>query len=245
MPLATVSRNVDRHSISSLQYVTENKVVSIAGQKLNLTTLKNVEQSIDQVVDWLESQGFHLDEIENLAPYFGVIWPSAIALASYMGQSSLKERFRGRTCIELGCGLAVPSFVCAKLGLRCTVVDHHPSVPIFLEKNIEQNEPIDLTFINAEDIVSTNEMAGYDWVIASDVLYDKKLVTTFAQMITNLASPRGSCVIADPGRTHLQEFVSKMKSYGWRDELVSWTLPASTSPDGKSNDIYVLIFNRN
>jgi len=63
-------------------------------------------------------------------------------------------------------------------------------------------------------------------------------------MITNLASPTGCCVVTDPGRTHLQEFVSKMKSYGWLDELVSWTVPASVSPDGKSHDIYVLIFHR-
>jgi hypothetical protein len=111
---------------------------------------------------------------------------------------------------------------------------------------VAQNEPVKLTFKPPEVALRDAAISKrrYDWVIASDVLYDKSLVGTIIQMISSLAAPNAHCVIADPGRAYIQEFVSAMNRAGWTEELVSWTVPACPPQFEKGCDIFVLIFKR-
>ena len=246
MPVEIVSNNLAEHPIAQLQYATETRIWNIADEMLSLTTLQNVEKSIDQVIAWLESRGLAADEIENLAPYFGAVWPSAVALAAYLNQPTIKPWLTGRTSVELGCGLGIPSLIFSKAGGRCTLVDNHPSVPAFLRANVAQNEPVTLTFKSPQEALDDARTLGvrFDWVIASDVLYDKNLVGTFVDMISALAAPDARCVIADPGRAYIQDFVSAMNRAGWTDELVSWTVPACPPQFNKASDIFVMVFKR-
>lgn len=246
MPIDFVSNHLADHPITQIQYATETRAWKIADEILNLTTLQNVEKSIDQVIAWLEDHGLEANEIENLAPYFGVVWPSALALAAYLSQPEIKPLLRGKSSVELGCGLGIPSLIFSKAGGDCTLVDNHPSVPVFLRTNVAQNEPVKLTFKPPEAALRDAAISKrtYDWVIASDVLYDKSLIGTFIQMISSLAGPNAQCVIADPGRAYIQEFVSSMNRAGWTDELVSWTVPPCSLQFEKGCDIFVLIFKR-
>lgn len=246
MPLEILSRQLADHPIAQLSYATETRLWKIADETLNLTSLQNVEKSIDQVISWLETSGIDAAEIENLAPYFGAVWPSAIALSAYLGQSAIRSRLNAKTSVELGCGLGIPSLIFSKAGGQCTVVDNHPSVPSFLRTNVAQNEPVSLIFKTPEDALQDAKLSGqrYDWVIASDVLYDRNLVYTFVGMISALAAPDAHCVIADPGRAYIQDFVTAMKGAGWTEELVTWTVPACPPQFNKASDIFVLIFRR-
>jgi predicted nicotinamide N-methyase len=244
MPVEIVATHLADHPIAHLQYATETRVWKIADEMLNLTTLQNVENSIDQVIQWLESRGIAADEIENLAPYFGTVWPSAVALAAYLNQPTIKPWLIGKRSVELGCGLGIPSLIFSKAGGSCTVVDNHPSVPVFLQKNVAQNEPATLTFKSPQQALDDAKTSGiqYEWVIASDVLYDKSLVETFVQMISALAAPDARCVITDPGRAYIQAFVAAMNRAGWIEELISWTVPAHPPQFNKACDIFVLVF---
>lgn len=246
MPLKIVSKALDSHPVAQLEYATETRLWTMGDIRLKLTGLINVEQSIDQVIEWLEAKGSDPAEIEQLAPYFGVVWPSALALCAYLAQPEIKQQINGRDVIELGCGLAVPSILCSKVGGYCTVVDSHPSVANFLRQNVTQNEPVHLTLMSPDDARKNfrDSKRRFDWVLASDVLYDRTLAQEFADMFCEFANPDGRCVITDPGRAYLQEFVSAMKQRGWIDELSSWTVPAAQSPLGKPSDIFVLVFKR-
>lgn len=247
MPLDVASKELESHPLAQLRFETETRSWQIADETLQLTTLQNVEKSIDQVINWLESKGIEPQEIESLAPYFGVVWPSAIALSAYLTQSHIRRQFVGRSLLELGCGLGIPAIICSKAGARCTVVDNHPSVPSFLRRNVELNEPVALTFQSPEDAlrnIKATSIRQYDWVIASDVLYDKNLVATFVEMISGFAAPEGRCVIADPGRAYIQDFVSAMNLAGWTDELVTWTVPGFSAQNPKSCDIFIVVFTR-
>lgn len=237
----------EEHPIAQFQYETETKVWEIAGEKLSLTTLRNVERSIDQVIEWLEARNLVSNELENLAPYFGVVWPSAVALAAYLNQPSVKPRLVGRRFLELGCGLAIPSLIVSKAGGFCTAVDNHPSVPYFLRANVAHNEPLTISFKSPDDALRDSRSSShrYDWIVASDVLYDKSLVKIFVEMVCELGSKDAQCVVTDPGRAYLQDFVSEMHRAGWSSELAGWTVPAHSADDGKASDIYVLIFTRN
>ncbi len=203
-----------------------------------MTTLSNVEKAIDQVFHWLEANGRDEYDIEKLAPYFGVIWPSASALAGFLGQLKILRQIYGKSMVELGCGLAVPSIIASKSGAKCTVVDNHPNVPNFLKMNVGHNEPCHLRFVASDDIPGFAEK--FEWIIASDVLYERSLVETFAKMVSQLATPDAQCVVADPGRPYIQEFVHAMNRYGWIDRLEPWTVPHK----GQSCDVFIMVFTR-
>jgi predicted nicotinamide N-methyase len=238
MPLELISPWIEHHPIASLDYELVTGLWSIGDRTFKLTTLSDVELSIDRVFEWLDTVGRQADEIEQLAPYFGVVWPAALALGGYLAQSEVQRRIHGKKVIELGCGLAIPSMLCSRYGAACTVVDSHPNVPAFLRRNLAQNEPCSLRFASQQDLHGLNDQ--YDWILASDVLYEPGLTKVFAQMITDVAKPQSRCVVTDPGRVYCQEFVHEMNRLGWNDHLEPWSVPHK----GRTNDVFVMVFNR-
>jgi predicted nicotinamide N-methyase len=246
MPVQIASKDIEDHPLSELTYVTETAPWRVAGETLQLTTLKNVESSIDQVIDWLEVKGYAAEQIENLAPYFGVVWPASLALCAYLDQGDVKRRIRHRSVVELGCGLGLPAMICSRAGGECVVVDSHPSVPSFLRLNVSQNEPLSLTFKSPEDLVSECKTQGkvFDWVIASDVLYDRAMAEGFAEVMSLIASPDATCVVTDPGRAYVNEFVTAMRARGWVEDFVIWSVPAGFSSTSKETDVFVMVFGR-
>lgn len=243
MPVRFLNR-APRHPITELQYECVTETIRVCERSLTITSFRDVEKAIDQVFNWLEVKGRDSSEIEKLAPYFGVVWPSALALCGYLCQEDVYRDLPGKSVLELGCGLAIPSILAAKAGACCTASDHHPDVPRFLRANVEQNQPCELKFVaRAEHSVigAIDEMAaGFDLVMASDVLYEQQLVETFAEDVTTYAKPRAKCVVADPGRPYIQDFVNAMKLRLWKDRLEPWTVPHQ----GAQRDIYVMIFER-
>src|SRR4051812_16113062 len=56
---------------------------------IEIECLENLNETIDQMFELLQKSG-HQELLEELCPYFGVIWPSARALARHLvSQASL------------------------------------------------------------------------------------------------------------------------------------------------------------
>ena len=81
----------------------EERIV-IAGRELLIARPDDPESLIDE-------QRFEEDEF---LPYWAELWPSGVALAGYVATLDLA----GRRVLELGCGLALPSFAAALAGRR-------------------------------------------------------------------------------------------------------------------------------
>jgi predicted nicotinamide N-methyase len=222
------------HPITKLSYDLTTTDVDVGEMMFRLTTLSHVETAIDRVFDWLASEGRDANEIEHLAPYFGVVWPSALALCGFLLQKKWSHWLPGRSVLELGCGLALPSMVSARLGARVLATDSHPDVPRFLERNVAQNEPCRLEF--SEIGCQKDRARSFDLIMASDVLYESSLVNLFANEITRNSGPETVALVADPGRPYIQDFVSVMGDKGWNNDLQPWSVRWM----GEPHDIYLL-----
>jgi len=129
-----------------------------------------------------------------LAPYWSVLWRSGVALAREVAGLQL----RGRTIVELGCGLGTPSLAAARRGAVVLATDRDPAALELLERNAKLNgvqvETARLEWSDAEVLIAR---APFDLVLAADVLYERPSVARLLGLLPRLAP---EALIADPGR---------------------------------------------
>ncbi len=204
--------------------------------ELEMEVLANLDETIDQVFRILENEG-HPELLEKLCPYFGVIWPAGLGLARWMAQVAHSE-LEGKTVLELGCGLALPSLVASKRGARVTAADFHPEVPRFLDANKRRiGAPVE--YLEADWMSSDSTSLGerrFDWVLASDVLYERHYPEAVARAFHRHAAKGATLILTDPGRPALQAFHDASKALGmeFQTRIIS-------VPEGKTaREIFVL-----
>ena len=211
-------------------YKLKTEPENLAGIELRIESLANLNETIDQLFDALAKDG-NPELLESLCPYFGVVWPSARALSEHMVLAPQAGRkLRNQSILEVGCGLAVPSLVCAKLGARVTATDFHPDIEEFLRRNIKLNDVEQVKFLNWDWQKAEAPLGLFDWVIGSDILYEKQHPAPVAKMLAShckpwgQGKPGGHIVLADPGRPYLQAFVDEMKKLGFSCQVTSRTV---------------------
>jgi len=157
----------------------------------------------------------HFDELSDPAkelpapPLFGYLWPSAEGLAAFLVHRNWP--LRGQRVLEIGCGLGLPSLLCARHGAQVETMDHHPEVASLLARNCQRNQIKSLTFHltsfqNAKTLLGT-----YDLILGSDILYEPDLYPQLEDFILRHAGQKCQVLIADPGRYAANLFGPKLK----------------------------------
>src|SRR3954449_2755650 len=86
--------------------------------------------------DWAELR--HQEGAEGRsAPYWAIPWPSGVKLAEALAE---RDDLGGRRGLELGCGLAIPSIVPARLGASVTATDGATDAVVFAAHNLALND---------------------------------------------------------------------------------------------------------
>jgi predicted nicotinamide N-methyase len=149
------------------------------------------------------------------------------------------SRFRGARVLEVGCGLALPSLVAAKLGASVTATDYHPDIGTFLERNLFLNglSSAEVKFVpcnwQAEDAL----LGQYDWVIGSDILYERQHPGPVARILArHVKKGEGRIILADPGRPYLQNFSDEMNLLGFRCQVFTYQVYDTPAP----KEVFVL-----
>jgi predicted nicotinamide N-methyase len=144
----------------------------------------------------IDEQRFAEDEF---MPYWAELWPSGLALAR-----ALPAALDGRSVVELGCGLGVPSLVAAARGARVTAIDWAAEAIELLRENAARNG-LTLT----AELADWRSFAGsFDLVLAADVLYEERNVEPLLELLPRLAP---EVWLADPGRPHASSFLDRAR----------------------------------
>lgn len=203
-----------------IKYDTHVVVTTVGDLKVSLCVLKDLDKTIDHICDEIERLGLQDSKdplAVDLCPYFGVLWASSPALSEYLFE--IKSDIKGKRILELGCGLALPSLVAKKLGATVVASDFHPEVYSFLKKSFELNQ-VQFDFVNFNWRQERKDLGRFDYVIGSDILYENTHPLEIAQSLINYTHPDGAILIADPGRSYLQKFVSSMNESGFKEEII-------------------------
>ena len=135
---------------------------------------------------------------EEFMPYWAELWASGRALASVVYARSL----RGASVLELGCGLALPSFAAAAAGGRVTASDWSPSALALVSENAVRNEVV-VSTLELDWFAPPAELPWFDLVIAADVLYEARNGEALLDLLPSLTR---EVWIADAGRAAAGRF---------------------------------------
>ncbi|MGQ0666100.1 MAG: class I SAM-dependent methyltransferase [Nitrospiraceae bacterium] len=144
-------------------------------------------------------------------PIFGILWPAGLALAEEMSRFPIE----GKSILEVGCGLGLPSLVLQQRGGDITASDYHPLAEEFLRHNTELNNLAPIQFFKASWIEPNLDLGRFDLIIGSDLLYERDHPALLAGFLAHHASQVCQILLADPGRTYCGQFHTQMTTQGY------------------------------
>jgi predicted nicotinamide N-methyase len=225
-------------SVHGYDYLT--KQLDIFG--MSFETIRDLDESIDILCSHFGEDDQDLSLAEQHCPYFGVMWEAGIGLSQHL----TTEMCNGKKILEIGCGLALPSFIATKLGGEVIATDFHADVPLFLELNQKNNDLFfEYKMMNwREEVMEVkNQLGTFDLVLGSDILYESQHPMQVAKALIAFLKPRGKIILADPGRAYMQKFVTSMNELNYKEELKTQTVEAKLTPKNIQRDVYIFEFN--
>jgi predicted nicotinamide N-methyase len=164
----------------------------LAGRSLTLLRPPSADELIDEAA-------FAVDEF---LPYWAELWPSGVALAAYVGGLEL----RGRRVLELGAGLGLPSLAAALRGADVLATDWAEDAVALLRANAERNRvPLRAEVARWDEPAAFG--AGWDVVLAADVLYEQRNAEQLLVLLPQLQA--GEILLAEPGRPFAKDFLAR------------------------------------
>ncbi len=165
--------------------------------------------------------------MDERLPYWADLWPSARLLAATL----LRERGNGRSLLELGCGLGLPTMAAMRSGFTVTATDYYADALQVTRANAGRNLGHEPTVRMVNWRMWPDDLGTFDVIVAADVIYEAEYAVLVAACISRALTPDGEAIIADPGRTSLPRFLAELPALGL--ELTE----ATTSPyhEGKIN----------
>ena len=148
--------------------------------------------------------------MDERLPYWADLWPSARILANTVAA----EDGRGRTLLEMGCGLGLPTTAAVRAGFSVIATDYYDDALHVTRGNVARNlgcEP-HVRMVNWREWPV--DLGQFDVVIAADVLYEEEYARLVADCLAMALKPDGVALIADPGRIALPVFHARTAEVG-------------------------------
>jgi predicted nicotinamide N-methyase len=166
--------------------------------------------------DLIREEDFVRDE---RLPYWADIWPSGRLLAAYVRQLD----GAGKSLMELGCGAGLVATAAAFAGFEVCATDYYDDALDFTKVNVAANTRRNATTRLVDWRDMPTDLGRFDYVVGSDVLYEKEYGELVARAIDMTLKRDGEAIIADPGRIAVDDFVRNAAERGLRvasrDEL--------------------------
>jgi predicted nicotinamide N-methyase len=207
------------------RFRTKLHVLEVGGRRLELLVPEDPDALLD---DPVVRQRYQADDY---MPYWPIIWPSGLMMAARILQADTvppawhpggpvaltpAAPAAPARAIELGCGLGTTGIAAAWRGWHVTFTDYDAEAVSFARHNALRNG-VPAARVRAVHMDWRQPIAElFDWVIASDVLYERRLHALLLGAIRALLATRGTAWISDPHRTSAEDFPLAAVEAGFR-----------------------------
>lgn len=187
--------------------------LEIAGETIDLVAPVDPDALLD---DPVVEQRYKAD---NYLPYWPIVWPSGLMLAEKILQGE-SPRPVPTKAIDLGCGLGTTGIAAGKRGWEILLTDYDPEAIDFAVHNAVRNgvpaERVRGLHMDWRQPVDEK----FDWVLASDVLYERRLHPLLLSAVAALLAPGGEAWVSDPQRTSAEDFPLAAVEHGFKCRCV-------------------------
>ena len=187
--------------------------LSVAGRTIDLLAPVDPDALLD---DPIVEQRYKAD---NYLPYWPIIWPSGLMLAARILTETTSPPIppsMDARAIDLGCGLGTTGIAAALRGWHVTFTDYDPEAIEFAAHNALRNgippDRIRALHMDWRDPLQET----FPWVLASDVLYERRLHPLLLSAIQKLLAPGGHAWVSDPQRTAAEDFPLHALTHGFK-----------------------------
>lgn len=174
---------------------------------------------------------------EDFCPYFGLAWESGLGLAQYLFENTLE--LNSRSVLEIGSGLALPSFELTRQGYDVTACDFHKDVETFLKINQELNA-ISFNYKNLNWRDGNRDGRKYSLVMGSDILYESGHPLAVANTLLSFVEDQGLIILSDPGRNYIKPFLESIQT----QTIILEKLTYKVETDWTQKEINIFIFKK-
>lgn len=159
--------------------------------------------------DLIREEDFVKDE---RLPYWADIWPSSTILAARLCEMDR----RSATALELGCGVGLCTIAARSVGFDVLSTDYYEDALEFTRANVFRNLGVEARAMHFDWRHQPSDLGRYDFVFASDVLYEREYAILLPQILDNTLGDQGWALIADPGRVGVPVFLEVCADRGLR-----------------------------
>jgi len=147
---------------------------------------------------------------DTVFPFWAKIWPSSLALTSFLQKET--QLIRSKHVLEIGAGIGLPSFSISREASSLVISDYSTEAVALMEKNIEY-----LVLQHAKAIyLDWNHFPSdltADTVLFSDINYDPEQFEALLTLIKQLLEKGATVIIATPERISAVAFAVKLEPY--------------------------------
>ena len=147
---------------------------------------------------------------DTVFPFWAKIWPSSLALTSFLQKET--QLIRSKHVLEIGAGIGLPSFSISREASTLVISDYSTEAVALMEKNIEY-----LVLQHAKAIyLDWNHFPSdltADTVLFSDINYEPEQFEALLTLIKQLLNKGATVIIATPERISAVAFAVKLEPY--------------------------------
>ena len=188
-------------------------------------------EDTNRLLDAISPDEFAVDE---RLPYWAELWPSYRELARFcLNETPL----RGKTVLELGCGLGLAGIAAAAAGAHVVFTDYEPDALSFARFNAWANLSPDVYASETEfrllDWRSPGLIYPVDLTIGADVAYERPHFLPLLNIVQTSLKSEGIAVFVDPDRSTGMAFFALAERQGFEVTLC----PRQLNDRGKKKTI--------
>jgi len=164
----------------SQRYNLEWAPIQVGQVKLEILQIRDLE---DFLVSNIETKGLSLENF----PYWAMVWDAALVLADFLVKQPPQS---DRSILEIGAGLGFAGLCAAARGHQVILTDNIPDALAFARLSSFHNR-LNNVQIESLDWGAPALNGTFDWLIASDILYETKHFEPLMQVFERYLKPGG------------------------------------------------------
>ncbi|MDR2727486.1 MAG: class I SAM-dependent methyltransferase [Deltaproteobacteria bacterium] len=165
---------------------------------------ENMERLWDNMADFATD--------DERPPYWAELWPSSLVLASWLQtQTAL---IRGRTCLDIGCGIGFTALVGQWLGARVIGMDHESRALAFARRNAVRNGIGQPQWVAMDWRRPALAAGSIDVAWGGDIMYERRFADPLADFLRHVLRPGGVAFVAEPSRAVYDAFFPAVTGRG-------------------------------